>query len=90
MARVFHKSEPAPGCPYNADVQPPASPPAPDEPLYEAFYGLREQPFALSTDPRFLFMSASHRAAYDELLTGLRRREGLEYWYGPRSAEPGA
>ena len=47
------------------------------EPLYEAFYGLREQPFALSTDPRFLFLSASHRRAYDELLIGLRRREGI-------------
>jgi general secretion pathway protein A len=58
-------------------VQPPPSPAAPDEPLYEAFYGLREQPFALSTDPRFLFLSASHRRAYDELLTALRRREGL-------------
>jgi general secretion pathway protein A len=57
-------------------VQPPA-PLAQDEPLYESFYGLREQPFALSTDPRFLFMSASHRRAYDDLLTGLRRREGL-------------
>jgi type II secretory pathway predicted ATPase ExeA len=49
----------------------------PDEPLYEAFYGLREQPFALTTDPRFLFMSDAHRRAYEELLTGLRRREGL-------------
>jgi general secretion pathway protein A len=50
---------------------------APDEPLYEAFYGLREQPFALTTDPRFLFMGDAHRRAYEELLTGLRRREGL-------------
>jgi type II secretory pathway predicted ATPase ExeA len=53
------------------------TPAAPDEPLYEAFYGLREQPFALTTDPRFLFMSDAHRRAYEELLTGLRRREGL-------------
>jgi type II secretory pathway predicted ATPase ExeA len=45
--------------------------------LYEAFFGFREQPFALTTDPRFLFMSAAHRRAYEELLTGLRRREGL-------------
>jgi general secretion pathway protein A len=45
--------------------------------LYEAFYGLREQPFALSTDPRFIFWSASHRRAYDDLLVGLRRREGV-------------
>jgi general secretion pathway protein A len=47
------------------------------EPLYEAFYGFREQPFALSTDPRFLFLSASHRRAYEELSIGLRRREGI-------------
>ncbi len=53
------------------------TPAAPDEPLYEAFYGLREQPFALTTDPRFLFMGDAHRRAYEELLTGLRRREGL-------------
>jgi general secretion pathway protein A len=58
-------------------VQPPSSPLVQGEPLYEAFYGFKEQPFALSTDPRFLFLSASHRRAYDELLTGLRRREGL-------------
>ena len=58
-------------------MQPPSSPPAPDEPLYEAFFGLREQPFALTTDPRFLCMTASHKRAYQELLTGLRRREGL-------------
>lgn len=58
-------------------MQPPSTPVAPDEPLYEAFYGLREQPFALTTDPRFLFMGDAHRRAYEELLTGLRRREGL-------------
>lgn len=58
-------------------MQPPSSPSAPDEPLYEAFFGLREQPFALTTDPRFLFMSDGHRRAYEELLIGLRRREGL-------------
>jgi len=58
-------------------VQPPSTPGASDQPLYEAFYGLREQPFALTTDPRFLFMGDAHRRAYEELLTGLRRREGL-------------
>jgi general secretion pathway protein A len=58
-------------------VQPPSTPSAPDEPLYETFFGLREQPFALTTDPRFLCMTASHKRAYQELLTGLRRREGL-------------
>jgi general secretion pathway protein A len=49
----------------------------PDDPQYEAFYGLNEQPFAISTDPKFLFLSASHQRAYQELLTGLQRHEGL-------------
>ncbi|MBP6715890.1 MAG: AAA family ATPase, partial [Acidobacteria bacterium] len=58
-------------------MQPPPSPDSLNEPLYEAFYGLREQPFSLTTDPRFLYLSAAHRQAFDELLTGLRRREGI-------------
>lgn len=58
-------------------MQPPPSPESFDEPLYEAFYGLREQPFSLTTDPRFLYLSLQHRRAFDELLTGLRRHEGL-------------
>lgn len=58
-------------------MQPPPSPESFNEPLYEAFYGLREQPFSLTTDPRFLYLSQQHRRAFDELLTGLRRHEGL-------------
>lgn len=58
-------------------MQPPPSRESFDEPLYEAFYGLREQPFSLTTDPRFLYLSPQHRRAFDELLTGLRRHEGL-------------
>lgn len=56
---------------------PPESPSGPDDQQYEDFYGLSEQPFAISTDPRFLFLSASHQRAYQELLTGLQRHEGL-------------
>jgi general secretion pathway protein A len=44
---------------------------------YEPFYGLYEKPFSLSADPRFLFRSPAHGPAFDELLTGIRRREGL-------------
>jgi general secretion pathway protein A len=44
---------------------------------YETFFGLREKPFSLSSDPRFLYRSHSHAVAYDELLAGIRRREGL-------------
>ena len=52
-------------------------PMAHDEPLYEAFYGFREPPFALSTDPRFFFLSESHHRVHEDLLAGLRRREGI-------------
>ena len=31
--------------------------------MYTAFYGLREKPFALAPDPRFLFLASSHREA---------------------------
>lgn len=44
---------------------------------YEPFYGLREKPFSLSADPRFLFRSLAHGPAFDELHAGIRRREGL-------------
>jgi general secretion pathway protein A len=44
---------------------------------YEPYYGLKEKPFSLSADPRFLFRSPSHAPAFDRLLAGIRRREGL-------------
>lgn len=58
-------------------MQPPPSPDALGDPIYEIFYGFTEQPFAITTDPRFFYLSASHQRAYTELLNGLRRREGL-------------
>jgi general secretion pathway protein A len=58
-------------------VQPPDSPQSLSDPLYEAFYGLKEQPFAISTDPKFLFLSAPHRRAYEEIMNGISRDESL-------------
>jgi general secretion pathway protein A len=58
-------------------VQPPESLSSLAEPIYETFYGLKEQPFAISTDPKFLFLSAAHRRAYEELLNGLVRDESV-------------
>ena len=45
--------------------------------MYQEFYGLREKPFALTPDPQFLFLSASHRTAMDALLYGIHQREGF-------------
>lgn len=58
-------------------MQPPESLKSLEDPIYESFYGLKEQPFAISTDPKFLFLSAPHRRAYEELLHGLLRDETL-------------
>ena len=45
--------------------------------MYEEFYGLRETPFNLTPDPRFLFYSHRHREAYDHLFFGITQRKGF-------------
>jgi general secretion pathway protein A len=61
------------------DPQSAAHPPTSVSPslTYELYYGLKEKPFSLSADPRFLYQSPTHAPAYEELLNGIRRREGL-------------
>jgi general secretion pathway protein A len=44
---------------------------------YEPYYGLKEKPFSLSADPRFLYKSQAHAPTFDALRAGIRRREGL-------------
>jgi len=45
--------------------------------MYEAFYGLREKPFSLTPDPKFFYLSQSHREALDHLVYGIQQREGF-------------
>src|SRR6187200_2035884 len=63
------------------DAQPSVVAPASSSGLfsltYEPYYGLKEKAFSLSADPRFLFRSPEHAPAFEELLNGIRRREGL-------------
>ena len=40
---------------------------------YAAHFGLREQPFALTPNPRYAFESRAHKAALEQLTLGLRR-----------------
>jgi len=44
---------------------------------YEPYYGLREKPFSLATDPRFLYRSPEHTKTFEDLYLAIRRREGL-------------
>jgi general secretion pathway protein A len=60
-----------------------APPPADATPTYQTFYGLTEPPFDLSTDPKFLYSSASHERVAQRLLTAIRRQDGFALVTGP-------
>ena len=49
---------------------------------YEVFYGLTEKPFSLSSDPMFFYGSRSHAKAFEDLQSGIRRRESLSVLTG--------
>ncbi|MFO7600437.1 MAG: AAA family ATPase [Candidatus Desulfacyla sp.] len=45
--------------------------------MYTAYFGLNENPFSLTPDPRFLFMSQRHREALAHLLYGMSDKGGF-------------
>jgi len=45
--------------------------------MYTAFFGLKENPFNLTPDPRYLYLSRYHREALDHLLYGINERRGF-------------
>jgi general secretion pathway protein A len=51
--------------------------------MYETFFGLREEPFRLTSDPRFLHLAEPHAAALNTLLDAVTRRKGLVLVTGP-------
>ena len=50
--------------------------------MYEAFYGLKERPFELVPNPRFLFLTSRQREAYSNLQYGLTTARGLTLLIG--------
>jgi general secretion pathway protein A len=50
--------------------------------MYEAFYGLRERPFELVPNPRFLFLTSRQREALSNLQYGLTTARGLTLLIG--------
>lgn len=53
--------------------------------MYLDFYQLREYPFTLASDPRFLYFAPAHKEAMAGLLYSLRERKGVALLLG----EPG-
>jgi len=45
--------------------------------MYETFYGLREAPFDLTVNPRFVLLTEKHREALANLTFGVVRRKGV-------------
>jgi general secretion pathway protein A len=45
--------------------------------MYEAYFGLKENPFTLSPDPRYLYLSPRHREALNCLIYGIGEKKGF-------------
>jgi general secretion pathway protein A len=45
--------------------------------MYEAFYNLKEKPFNLTPDPRFIYFTEKHCEALANLVYGIRERKGI-------------
>jgi general secretion pathway protein A len=45
--------------------------------MYNSFFGFSENPFNLTPDPRYLFLSAYHKEAFEHLLYGINERKGF-------------
>lgn len=55
---------------------------APQSTMYETFFGLRERPFDLAPNPRFLYPAGRHREALSHLRYGLRTPRGFTLLLG--------
>src|SRR5437899_254099 len=51
--------------------------------MYSAYYGLKQEPFRLSPDPKFLHLAEPHRNTLTAMVEGIARRKGLQVSIGP-------
>ena len=51
--------------------------------MYSAFYGLQQEPFRLTPDPRFLHLAEPHRNTLRAMVEGIASRKGLQISVGP-------
>ena len=45
--------------------------------MYREFFGLKEKPFNITSDPNFLYLSRVHKEAFSHLLYGIKERKGF-------------
>ena len=49
--------------------------------MYREFYGLREKPFNVTSDPNFLYMSKRHKEAFSHL-SEVEKKKLLDHLQG--------
>jgi len=45
--------------------------------MYLNFFGLSKEPFHITPDPEFLFLSPSHKEALASIIYGIEKRKGF-------------
>jgi len=45
--------------------------------VYTSYFGFKENPFSLTPDPNYLYLSRHHKEAFDHLLYGISERKGF-------------
>jgi general secretion pathway protein A len=45
--------------------------------MYESYYGLKENPFSVTPDPKYIYLGENHQEALAHLLYGARERKGF-------------
>jgi general secretion pathway protein A len=45
--------------------------------MYTSYFGFKENPFSLTPDPNYLYLSRTHKEAFDHLLYGINERKGF-------------
>ncbi len=45
--------------------------------MYTSYFGFKENPFSLTPDPNYLYLSRHHKEAFDHLLYGISERKGF-------------
>jgi general secretion pathway protein A len=45
--------------------------------MYSKFYGFKKEPFHITPDPEFLFLSPSHKQALGSIIYGVQKRKGF-------------
>jgi general secretion pathway protein A len=50
--------------------------------MYEAYFSLKERPFSISPDPRFIYLTAQHQEALAKVQYAISQRMGVSTIYG--------